>query len=293
MTCFFMADIESREGLAMSCTLADALAVCGVHCVVVTPEGMAPRGLRSSVAFAAEELVLSQMSATDTVVFSAPRDVERMARLPARLAFLSQGTAASLDSVSDTPSITVLTCWPATAASIRERTRRDPIEVGVAVDDVFFQTGLRRVAGTLAFVPHSSAGRTGRCAAMRHLSMVPVDAIDDRRAAAILQASDFYLATDGDGGCDLSVLEALAAGCVVVATPRAGRALHLLDGVTGIVAAEHEVCDVLRDWTMPAARIRRAAVRDRGRALAASYRVAALRRRVAALLDGPLAFMRP
>jgi glycosyltransferase involved in cell wall biosynthesis len=291
MTCFVMTDGASRESVKVSCQLADALAACGVHCVMVTPDGMAPQWFQSSVAFAAEAQAFRQTTASDTVVVSAPRDVERIAALPARRVFHAQGTTAALDDVIDDPSITVLACWPATAAVIRQRTGRDPIEVGIAVADVFFQMGVRRVAGTLAFTPRASAVEVDRCVAVPQIAMVPIEVIDDLGVAAILQASEFYLAPEGDGGCGIEILEALAAGCVVIGTSRSG-AGEILDGSTGIIAGEHDLCTVLLEWSAPAARIRRTAVRDRGRALAAAYRLAALRRRIAALLTGPLAFVR-
>lgn len=288
MTCFFVTDIASRVSVKMSCQLADALAASGVHCVMATPDGTAPQWFRSSVAFAAEGPALSRVSAADTVVVSSPRDAQRLTGLPARLVFHAQGTAPVLTD----PSITVLACWPATAASVRQRTGRDAIEVGIAVDDVFFRAGVRRVAGTVAFAPHVSAGRANQCAAVPQVTIVPIDAVDDRGVAAILQASEFALVPEGDGGSGIEILEALAAGCIVVRKTRTGGALGLLDGVHCVGADDHELCDVLRQWSTAAAGLRRAAVRDRGRALAAAYRMAALRRRVAALLAGQLAFVR-
>lgn len=237
--------------------------------------------------------MLPRVSAGDTVVVSTSRDAERMARLPARLVFHAQATSAVPDRVIADPSITVLTSWPATTAAIRQRAGRDPIEVGLAVDDVFFQAGATRVAGTIAFVPQASAARAARHGtALSHFTMVPIGDVDDRKAAAILQASEFYLAPEGDEACAPAILEALAAGCVVVRTSHADPALEVLDGVTGLVAGERDLGDVLRRWAAPAARSPLAAVRDRGRALAARHRVATLRRRVAELLAGPLAFVR-
>ncbi|MCE9630708.1 MAG: hypothetical protein K8S94_08360 [Planctomycetia bacterium] len=288
----FVSDPESVHGIKAGCQLAAAFAACGVRCVMVTPDGTAPDWVGSSAPFAAESLVLPRISAADTVIFSTPRDRERLARLPARLVFHAQHAAATIDPLFADPSITVLTCWPE-AAAIRPQRERESIDVGIAVADVFFHAGLRKLAGTVAILPSDGAARVAECAAaLPHLSVAPIVCRDDRGSAAILHTSEFAVAAAEGAGCELAVLEALAAGCVVISEPSPTAAALVHDGVNGIVAARHDLCDVLREWSAPAARIRRAALCDRGRATAAAHRPAGLRRRIAHLLAGPLAFLR-
>lgn len=288
----WLSEFESRDHAKASCRLAEALAACGVDGVMVTPDGSVPGWLRSTVPIAAQGHVLGRISVGDTVIFTAARDFVRAARLPARAVLHAQDAGEATGPVIDDASVTVLTGWPAVAADVRRRSGREPIDVGIAVQNAFFHAGARKVAGSVACMPRHRDAAVAACAAARQrLTVVPLDGRDDRDDAVVLHASEFYVALDGDPGCSLAILEALAAGCVVIAVPPAAAALH--DGVDWLVAAEHDLGAALRELATPAARVRRAALRDRGRARAAACRPDAQRRRVARLLAGPLAFLRP
>ena len=267
---------ESCGGIKAGCRLADALAACGARCVMVTPDGAAPDGVKSSAPFATGEFMRSRASAADTVIFSAPHDRDRLKRLTARLVFHAHQAGAAIDPVIVDPEVMVLAGWPEVAAAVRQRAGREPIDVGIAVADEFFHAGVRKVAGTVAFLPRHAVGLAAACATARpRLAPVPLDGNDERGAATILHRCEFFLAPESDARCSVERLEALAAGCVVIGEP------------------ENDLGGILRDWSAPAARIRLAGIRDRGRALAAAHRPACQRRRVAELLAGPLAFMRP
>jgi hypothetical protein len=267
---------ESYGGIKASCRLTDALAACGVRCVMVTPDESAPDWVNSSAPFASEEFMRSRASAADTVLFSAPHDLERLKRLPARLVFHPHHADTAIDPVIADPEITVLTGWPEVAAAVRQRAGREPIDVGSAVADVFFHAGVRKVAGTVAIAPRHASALAAACATCRpRLAPVPLEGCDERGAATILHRCEFFLAPEGDSRCSVERLEALAAGCVVIGEP------------------ETDFRSILGDWSSPAARMRLAEIRDRGRALAAAHRPACQQRRVAELLAGPLAFMRP
>jgi glycosyltransferase involved in cell wall biosynthesis len=189
--------------------------------------------------------------------------------------------------------VTTLTPSPRTAAVVRERFGGEPIDVGLSIADVFFHAGDRKQSGMVAVLADSAEPSTGRLAdTLRNLRVVRIEDLPEADAAAALRASEFFLFLSQARRSPLAVIEALAAGCVVLSVPTEHVAACLVDGVNGVLAAEALLGARLLDLCAPAARVRRSALYDRGRATASAFRRARHGRHVAALLEGPLAFLR-
>lgn len=294
MNYYLLSADESHGGVKAAFGLATALNACGSRCLVVTPDGRAPQWLRSSVAVAAESDIRPRLSAADVVIFSAAHERERLAALPARLVFHCLSVAATPARIEADATTTVLRSWPPIPAQVGAGGGRRPIEIGIAVSDAYFHAGQRKLAATVAVVPGRGLPSVADCAAaVPSLRFVAIDGLDEGAAAAALQTSEYCLIGSPAEDRGLEVLEGQAAGCVVMAMPHAAGLPHLVDGVTGIAVREADLSDSLRAWSAERKRLDRAALVDRGRAVAAAHRPACMRRTMAALLAGPLAFMRP
>lgn len=289
MNYYVLAGADRHPAVKAGYRFVDLLNGLGARSVAVTPDGTAPEWFRSSAPTMPMAEATDRLTADDAVLFSTPELHRSLAALPARLVLHCNEFERSLHSVAADPAVTLLAASPGTAAAVRDRTGREAIDVGRAVADVFFHAGSAKQSATLATAEESQVAAL----AAGGMRLVPLAGLDEQAVARTLQSCEAYLdlATSPTAGRDMSVLEPLAAGCAVFATPSSRDADVVSDGVDGVVADATDLVGVLHEWTARAARGRRAALADRGRVTAAAFRPDVQRRRVAALLGGPLAFL--
>lgn len=271
-------------GIKVGVQFVDLLRSLGVDAVAATPDGEAPQWCRSAAPVAARADVLPRLTAADTVIFSLPHDHAVVRATPARAVFHCQGTDPAIVPVLEDPAVVLLTCWAQAAEFVRSTTGRMPIEVGLSIDDVFFERGPGRVERTVAHM--ARRGRTDVAAALGGVSHLVIDGDREPVVAAKLQSADLFVAVAEGEWFGLPALEAMAAGCSVVSVPTVGGGEYLHHDRNALVvepaAIPAAVASLLADDG------RRGLLRRNGRITAQRYRRAVQAERLAALLNGEL-----
>lgn len=271
-------------GIKVGVQFVELLRSVGVDAVAATPDGEAPQWCRSAAPIVAREEVLPRLTAADTVIFSLPHDHAVVRATSARAVFHCQGTDPAIRLVLDDPAVALLTCWAQATEFVRSTAGRSPIEVGISIDDVFFERGPGRVEGRVAYM--SRRGRTDVVASLCGVTHLVIDADPEPVVAAKLQSADVFVAVSEGEWFGLPALEAMAAGCAVVSVPTIGGGEYLHHGRNALVVEPAgipaAVAELLADDGC------RGLLRRNARITAQRYRRAVQAERLASLLDGAL-----
>lgn len=282
---YFLPSTGIYGGVKVGYQFAELLRQLGRPAVVASPAGEAAQWFRCSVPVVDRDEALARLGSADVAIFSLPHDHALLAATPARLVFHCQGTDPRIDPVLRDPSLRVLTCWRQATGYVRERSGRDPVEVGIAVSDVFHADGETAEEDRVAFMP-----RRGRSLARRvrrrspGLAFVPIEGRSEIEVARELARASLFLATARGEWFGLPALEAMAAGCVVVSVPVLGGTEYLRAGENCAVADPEHLAETLWQLARPEAATERARMRAAALATAARYRRSAQRERLRRLL---------
>ncbi|MEQ9814015.1 MAG: glycosyltransferase [Azospirillaceae bacterium] len=295
---YFLPGTGIFGGIKVGCQFASLLNRLGALCVLATPDGSAPTWFRCDVPVVSHATALETIAALGrdraTVLFSLPHDYPQLADSGAHLVFHCQGTDPLIDPILADPDVTLLSCWPQAARYFRERGRDDDIDVGIAISDTFFTGARRKQAGHVAWMPRRGAA-IGRAARRRnrHLDFEAIEGSDEETVAGVLKRCEIFLATSENEWFGLPVFEAMAAGAVVLTVPVFGGMDYLKPGENCLVADPSDVPSTLTDLTNRHGEARRARLRHGALATALSLHPQRQARHLTALLNGPLAFLRP
>lgn len=289
MITYFLPDPGVHGGVKVACQFVELLGEAGARAVVSLPGGRAPTWFACRAPVVDEASALAALGASDWAMLTWPPHYPTLRATPARLVNHAQGVT-DMDAIYADPRVLLLTCWADAADYVRTRFARQPIEVGLAISDAFFFSGEVKRDARVAFMP-----RRGRTIAEACITAVPaceyvaIDGCSEVDVAAGLKSAGIYLATSVDEDFGLPALEAMAAGCVVVSVPVRGGMEYLESGVNCLVVAPQEMPATLEWITRPAQGATRQRLRHAAVATAYRYRRSVQRRRLAALLRGPLA----
>lgn len=273
MNYYVLPGIGIHGGIKVGFQFAQLLSEAGVPIAAATPGGLAPSSFRCAQPVVDRQYVLANAGPRDTLVFSLPHDYPVLKATGARLIFHCQGTDPLIDPVLHDRDVTILSCWEQAAHYARTVAGREAIDVGISIADTFFYDGAAKDPCLVAFMPRQGAIAERAMKQAHHLRYVPIDNETEEVCAATLKRSGFFLAMAAEEWFRLPALEAMAAGCVVVSVPSVAME-HLRDGDTACVAEPARLPMVLDDISGEGAGLRRAALRDRGAAMASRYRTA-------------------
>jgi len=292
MNYYFVPGTGIYGGIKMAFRFAESLTRLGTRCCVATPDGTAPAWFRSSVATLSHQEALARIRASENLLFSLPHDYPSVKNSVGRLVFHCQGTDPLIDPILADPNVTLLSCWPQATAYMRDKSGRDPVEVGLCISDVFFQDGTPKRHGSVAFMPRRGREIAEACqAANPGLRFVPIDGDSEEDTARILKSSEYFLATAVNEWFGLPAFEAMAAGCVVLSVPVIGGMDYLADEHNALVAPPGDLPARLA-WIADAnATALRARLRDHGRVTASRFRRSEFERRLATLLQYELSYL--
>ncbi|SDA67038.1 hypothetical protein SAMN02927914_02107 [Mesorhizobium qingshengii] len=280
MNYYVLPGIGIHGGIKVGFQFAQLLSEAGAPIAVATPGGLAPSWFRCGQPVVDRQNILANAGPSDTLVFSLPHDYPMLKATGARLIFHCQGTDPLIDPVLHDRDVTILSCWEQAARYARTVAGREAIDVGISIPDIFFYDGAAKDPCLVAFMPRRGATIAERAMKhVRHLRYVPIDNDTEEVCAATMKRSGFFLATAVGEWFGLPALEAMAAGCVVVSVPVVAME-HLRDGDTACVVEPARLPTVLDDISGEGAGLRRAALRDRGAAMASRYRTALHRRKL-------------
>lgn len=286
MNYYVLPGIGIHGGIKVGFQFAQLLSEAGVPIAAATPGGLAPSSFRCAQPVVDRQYVLANAGPSDTLVFSLTHDYPALKATGARLIFHCQGTDPLIDPVLRDRDVTILSCWEQAARYARIVAGREAIDVGISIADTFFYDGAAKDPCLVAFMPRQGAIAERAMKQAHRLRYVPIDNETEEVCAATLKRSGFFLAMAVGEWFGLPALEAMAAGCVVVSVPAIATE-HLRDGDTACVAEPARLPMVLDDISGEGAGLRRAALRDRGAAMASRYRTALHRRKLeSAMLAG-------
>jgi len=293
MNYYFIPGTGIYGGIKVACRFAELLTRLDAPCCIATPDGAAPSWLQSSVSVLSQDNALSAARSSDNILFSLPHDYPRLRTAPSRLVFHCQGTDPLIDPILTDPGVALLSCWPQATSYIKEKSGRQPIEVGLPISSCFFYRGAPKRAGTVAFMPRRGAEIAEACRALLPgLQFIPIDGATEDHTARLLQSAEFFLATAVNEWFGLPAFEAMAAGCVVLSVPVLGGMDYLVDGDNALVTEPQHMPERLAWISDPGRRLLRAQLRDRGIVTAQAFRLLECERRLALLLAGELSYLR-
>ena len=290
MIFYFVPEAGIFGGVKVAFQLVELLHRLGRPAVAVLPDGRAPTWFASRAPVVAEAEAMARIGPDDWLMLTWPPDHARLAALPGRRVNHCQGTDPRMDAIFADEQVLVLTCWRQATRWVHERFARLPVEVGISIADEFFFAGGRKLDELVAYMPRRGNALARRCMrAARTLDFLPIDGVHERAVARLLSRAGIFVATAVGEEFGLPALEAMAAGCVVVSVPVKGGMEFLRDGENCIVADASELGERL-DWiARPENASLRCVLRQRAVATAMAYRRVVQQRRLADLLDGPLA----
>ena len=289
MIFYFLPDRGIFGGVKVAFQLLDALGALGVPGVAVLPDGRAPDWFASRTAVVSEAEARARLRPGDWKMITWPPDHERLKPLPGRTVCHCQGTDDRMDAIFADPDVLLLTCWEQASRVARERFGRDPVEVGITVDERFLFAGERKLDGLVAYMPRRGVDHARACMrAARDLDFDAIDGAPEAEVARRLKRAGIFLATSVGEQFGLPALEAMAAGCVVLSVPVKGGLEYLHDGDDCVVCEPHELPQRLLEIAAPGAATRRARMRQRAVATAARYLPSRRQARLKAQLQGPL-----
>jgi len=295
---YFLPGTGIFGGIKVGCQFASLLNQLGAHCILATPDGSAPTWFRCDVPVVSHASALDTAAALGrdraTVLFSLPHDYPMLADSGARLVLHCQGTDPLIDPIVADRGVTLLSCWPQAARYFRERGREDGIDVGISISDTFFSGVRRKQAGHVAWMPRRGAAIGGAAHRRnRDLQFVAIEGNSEDAVADVLRRCEIFLATAEGEWFGLPVFEAMAARAVVLTVPVVGGMDYLKAGENCLIADPSEIPSTLAELADADREAWRARLRHVALATALSLHPQRQARRVAALLDGPLAFLRP
>ncbi|MEO5757328.1 MAG: glycosyltransferase [Mesorhizobium sp.] len=289
MNYYVLPGIGIYGGIKVGFQFAQLLTEAGVPIAVATPGSLAPSWFRCAQPVADRQQIVASVGKSDTLIFSLPHDYPELKATGSRLIFHCQGTDPLINPILHDRDVTVLTCWEQAKNYAMIVARRDAIDVGISISDVFFHDGSPKDEQCAAFMPRRGAA-IAQCAMkhVRSLRFLPIDGSSEDICANSLKRSGFFLGTAVAEGFGLPALEAMAAGCVVVSVPVVGGMEYLRHGHTACVAEPKELPAALAEISQQGAGLRRAALRDRGAAMASRYRIAIQRGKLRAAMEAGL-----
>lgn len=284
MIYYFLPSAGIYGGVKIGYEFAELLHELGRPAVVASPEGEAAQWFRCSVPVVDREEAQAGLGPADVAIFSLPHDYPALSASGARLVFHCQGTDPRIDPILRDPSLTVLTCWQQASDYVRRGFGREPVEVGIAVSDVFrcAAPGEEDVVG---FMPRRGQSLARRCRRRNpRLEFVAVEGRDEAGVARELARASFFLATARREWFGLPALEAMASGCVVVSVPTLGGMEYLHGDENCVVCEPARLPETLERLARPEAAEERVRLRRAALATAARYRRSAQRERLRRLL---------
>lgn len=286
MITYFLPGHGIYGGIKVAYQFVDALNQLGVPARIAAPAGLAETWFDARASVVARESVLKER-AHGTWVFSFPPDYWELRDRATRLAYHCQGTTHNLvDTILADPDVWILTCWD----EARDRAAsfgRNPCDVGIAVSEVFFQSGITKDARSIAYMPRRGSDDFERARQAVNLvpgaSLRPIDGMHEREVAEILQHASIFVATSESEAFGLPALEALASGCLVLSVPVVGGTEYLEAAHCTVVPPDHlgeALNSLLARDAEPASQRNRVL----GRAVASRYTVAGMRAKLASCL---------
>jgi glycosyltransferase involved in cell wall biosynthesis len=281
---YFLPSTGIFGGVKVGYQFAELLCELGRPAVVASPAGEAAQWFRCAVPVVDRAEAQARLRPSDVAIFSLPHDHATLAASGARLVFHCQGTDPRIDPFLRDPSLTILTCWEQASDYVRRGFGREPVEVGIAISDVFY-TALPAEEDVVAFMPRRGYSLARRCRRRnRRLDFLAIDGREEAQVAHELSRASFFLATARGEGFGLPALEAMAAGCVVVSVPVRGGTEYLRSGENCVVAEPAHLPEALERLARPEAAEERARLRRAALATAARYRRCVQRERLRRLL---------
>lgn len=276
-------------GIKVGFQFCDLLSQLGVKIVVATPDGTAPTWFTSSVAVIPFERVKADVTSADTVLFSLPQDYPSLRELPGRLVFHCQGTDPLIEPVIADPDVGLLSCWSQAHDFMRNKTGRDPVDVGISVSDCFQYEGEPKRDDVVAFMPRRGAAIAADCQRRTpDLSYLAIHNQIEPDCAHTMKRAGWYLATSVGEWFGLPALEAMAAGCLVASVPVIGGMEYLVSDSNCLLGEPETLPAAIERLSRTGFEEERARLRQRGLETAQGYRRSIQRRKLARSLQGPL-----
>ena len=280
-------------GIKVGCQFIDMLNECGRRTAVVIPEGQAPGWFACRTPVVSEEQARASISDQDWLMITWPPDYQRLRDWPGRLVCHCQGTDARMDVICADASVPMLTCWQQARDYLKDGFGRDSVDVGISVSECFYQQGAPKFDNLVAYMPRRGFQTVRRC--MRRAKgadFVAIDRLRETEVARRLGSAGIFIATAEGEQFGLPALEAMAAGCLVLSVLVKGGMEYLNNDENCLVVSAEEMPEKL-EWILSDQRAElRARLRNRALGTALRYRPALQRRKLAALAQTELAWLR-
>ncbi len=293
MNYFLLPDTGLAPDLKAAVQLADLGLDLQVPAALVTPDGRAPLGFNAAVPVLDENTARAQIRPRDTFVITRPDPFPKSADWPGRPAFLCQARVPPPPALLAHPDLTLLAGTPPLTRWLENLTRRPVIHCGLHVADRFFYAGAFKHPNTMTLLPGCDPHRVDSIRTRNpDLVLIPPESSTESEMADRLQRSEYGLAPAGESGNGLFLLEALAAGCVIL-KPAESEAPEDDPLDIPLETAEPDRLGERLAWLRaPDQSLHRARRREEALGAAWNYRRRLHRRRLETLLEGPLAFWR-
>src|SRR5262249_48333467 len=141
MIYYFLPGTGIYGGVKVGGQFVDLLNSMGVPSVLVLDDGKAPDWFQMSSPVLSERETRQRFCSKDWAMFSYPGDYNRLKTFAQKIACHCQGTDPMIDPICADSSVLLLTCWSEAVDYVRSNFRRNPIEVGIAISDLFFFDG--------------------------------------------------------------------------------------------------------------------------------------------------------
>ena len=294
MVYYLLPHAEQVGRVKVAYQLTDILRELGVRMAVASPQGEAASWFHSSAPVVDREKALKELSASDVLFYSFAQDMDVAKALPARKIFHAAGNDPQTSRAVDDPGVTLLSANNRATRFLAGQSTRVPIEIGTAVSDTFFFDGSAKRFSAVSYMQRRGVETAiAGCHANPGLTPHPIHQLPhETGVASQLKRSSFFLAPAPRKGLGLPILEAMAAGCVVLATPSTDTETCLVHEKNCVLCAPEEMPERLRWLVQPMQQDLVARLRDQGLATAYRFTLSQYRQKIAELMEGPLSFLR-